>query len=127
MAIERASQISRSRRSGTITHAEPVLAESVRRLVEALRPEQIFLVGSRARGDDRADSDYDIMVIVPESDVPPHRWAQQAHRALRDVRVAADILVSTRQELDRFLPVPGSLAATVLREGRLIYDARPEV
>lgn len=126
MAIERASQ-PKSRQGGTVAHDEPVLAETVQRLVDALRPEQIYLFGSRARGDAQADSDYDIMVIVPESDVPPHCRAQLAHRALRGVRAAADILVSTRQEFDRFLPVPGSLAATVLREGRLVYDARPEV
>jgi predicted nucleotidyltransferase len=127
MAIQRASQLSELRQGDTVAHAEPVLAEAVQRLVDALQPEQIYLFGSRARGDDRADSDYDIMVIVPESDVPPHRRAQLAHRALRGVRAAADILVSTRHEFDRFLSVPGSLAATVLREGRLVYDTRPEV
>jgi predicted nucleotidyltransferase len=104
-----------------------VLAEVVHRLVDALQPEQIYLFGSRARGDSQADSDYDVMVIVPESDLPPHRRAQLAHRALFGVRAATDILVSTREEFDRFLSVPGSLAATVLREGRLVYDARPEV
>lgn len=109
------------------TVADPLLDEAVRRLVDALRPEQIYLFGSRARGDYQADSDYDFMVIVPESDLLPHRRAQLAHRALRGVRAPADILVWTRQEFDRFLPVPGSLAATVLREGRLLYDARPEV
>jgi hypothetical protein len=66
------------------------------------------------------------MVIVPESDVPPHRRAQLAHRALRGVQAAADILVSTRQEFDRFLSVAGPLAATVIREGRLLYDARSQ-
>jgi predicted nucleotidyltransferase len=107
--------------------AEPPLGAVVGRLVDVLEPERIYLFGSRARGDDQADSDYDIMVIVPESDVPPHRRAQLAHRTLRGIRAAADILVWTRQEFDRFRPVPGSLAATVLREGRLLYDARPEI
>jgi predicted nucleotidyltransferase len=122
MAIERAGQ----GRRATATVAEPLLDEVVGCLVDALQPEQVYLFGSRARGDNQPDSDYDFMVIVPQSDLPPHRRAQQAHRALGGIRVAADILVWTRQEFDRFLPVPGSLAATVLREGRLLYDARPE-
>ena len=126
MTIERVGQISDPGGHATAAVAEPPLNEVVGRLVNALEPEQIYLFGSRARGDAQADSDYDIMVIVSESDVPPHRRAQLTHRALGGIRVAADILVSTRQELDRFLPVPGSLAATVLREGRLISDARPE-
>jgi uncharacterized protein len=127
VAIERASQHSDSERSVGATVAESSLDEVARQLVNALQPEQIYLFGSRARGDSLVDSDYDLMVIVGESDVPPHRRAQLAHHALHRIRVAADILVWTRQEFDRFLSVPGSLAATILREGRLLYDARPEV
>jgi predicted nucleotidyltransferase len=123
MVIERAGQGSGPPRGGSAAVADPLLAEAVRRLVDALRPEQIYLFGSRGRGDSREDSDYDFMVVVQDSDVPPHRRAQLAHLALRDVRVAADILVWTRQEFDHFLPVAGSLAATILREGRLLYDA----
>jgi hypothetical protein len=109
------------------TVPDPLLDEAVRRLVDTLQPEQIYLFGSRARGDNQGDSDYDLMVIVHESDLPPHRRAQRAHHALRGIRAAADIIVSTPEEFDRFLSVPGSLAATVLREGRLLYDARPQV
>jgi predicted nucleotidyltransferase len=101
--------------------ADPVLAEAVRRLVDVFGPEQIYLFGSRARCDGREDSDYDLMVIVRDSDVPSHRRAQLAHLALGDVRIAVDILVWTPEEFDRFLPVAGSIAATILREGRLLY------
>ena len=125
--IERAGKDSDSERRATATVAEPLLDEVMGRLVDALEPERIYLFGSRARGDSQDDSDYDVMVVVPGSDLPPHRRAQLAHRALGGIRVAADILVWTRQEFEHFRPVPGSLAATVLREGRLVYDARPEV
>jgi predicted nucleotidyltransferase len=48
------------------TAGDPVLSEVVRRLVEAYRPEYIYLFGSVARGDAGPDSDYDIMVVVPD-------------------------------------------------------------
>lgn len=121
MAIERASE-TRSRQGGVVAHADPVLAEAVQRLVDALRPEQIYLFGSRARGDHQPDSDYDLMVIVAESDMPPHHRAQLAHRALHGVRISKDLLVWTRAEFERYAPVVASLPATVLREGRLLYD-----
>src|SRR3712207_6399590 len=105
VAIERASQHSDSERTVNVAVSEPSLGEVVRQLVNALQPEQIYLFGSRARRDSLADSDYDFMVIVRESDLPPHRRAQLAHLALHRIRVAADILVSTRQEFDRFLSV----------------------
>jgi hypothetical protein len=44
------------------TASDAALSEVVRRLVEAYRPERIYLFGSVARGDAGPDSDYDIMV-----------------------------------------------------------------
>ncbi len=38
---------------------DALLAEVVRRLIEAYQPERIHLFGSKARGDDGPDSDYD--------------------------------------------------------------------
>jgi predicted nucleotidyltransferase len=45
---------------------DPVLGEVVRRLSEVYHPLQIYLFGSAARGDAGPDSDYDIMVVVPD-------------------------------------------------------------
>ena len=66
MAIERASQHSDSEQTVGATVAEPLLGEVVRQLVNALQPEQIYLFGSRARGDSQVDSDYDFMVVLPD-------------------------------------------------------------
>ena len=52
---------------------DSVLAEIARRLVEAYRPERIYLFGSVARGEAGPDSDYDIMVIVPDDAPLKHR------------------------------------------------------
>ena len=53
------------------------LAEIVPRLIEAYRPERIYLFGSRARDDFAADSDYDFMVVVPDS-APPRAQAKSS-------------------------------------------------
>lgn len=42
---------------------DPRLAEAVRCLVEGLHPRAIILFGSRARGTNRAESDYDLLVV----------------------------------------------------------------
>ena len=39
------------------------LAEAVNRLVQGLHPRAIILFGSRARGTNRTESDYDLLVI----------------------------------------------------------------
>ena len=106
-----------------VTDGDPILAEIVRRLIEALHPERIYLFGSRARGDAGPDSDYDLMVVVPHLTEPGHRLAQQAHSVLWGLGTAADILVWSREAFDKRLHLKASLPATVLREGTLLHAA----
>ncbi len=102
---------------------DPVLAEVVRRLTEACRPERIYLFGSKARGDAGPDSDYDIMVVVPESSEPAYRRAKKAYESLRGVGTAVDVLVWTREAFDSRLHLKASFPSTIVREGRLLYAA----
>ena len=102
---------------------DPVLAEVVRRLVEAYHPERIYLFGSRARGDDGPDSDYDMMVIVPDDTPPTLRRSGRAYESLWGMQVPTDVLVWTRDEFDRRLHLRASLPSTILREGRLVHGA----
>jgi hypothetical protein len=62
-------------------------------------------------------------VVVPESTLPGYKRDQIAFRALTGLGVAKDVLVLTREEFDRKATVVCSLAATVLREGELLYVA----
>lgn len=103
------------------TATEPALAEVVGRLVEAFQPERIYLFGSHARGEEEPDSDYDLMVVVPASDLPGYKRDQLAYQALQGVGVAKDVLVWTRGEFDARLHLVASLPATIEREGRLLY------
>jgi len=102
---------------------DPALAEVVHRLVEAYRPDKIYLFGSKARGDAGPDSDYDIMVVVPSSDRPAHRRAREAYEILHGIGTAVDVLVWTREGFDSRLHLKASFPSTIVREGRLLYAA----
>lgn len=102
---------------------DPKLAEIVRRLVEAYRPDRIYLFGSCARGEATRDSDYDLMVVVPDSVPHERRGSRLAYQVLWGTGTAADILVWTREAFDRRLHLKASLPATVVREGRLVHAA----
>jgi predicted nucleotidyltransferase len=99
------------------------LAEIVNRLIEAYHPERIYLFGSRAGTDFGADSDYDFMVVVPDSAPPERRRSRLAYEALRGTGIAADVLVWTRQSFDGRLHLRASLPYTIVSEGRLLYAA----
>jgi len=106
-----------------VRQEDPTLDEVVRRIVTTLRPERVYLFGSRARGEVGPDSDYDLLVVVTEAREPTHHLSQQAHAALWGMGVSADILVWTRRGFEERLGVVASLPALVMREGRLLYAA----
>ncbi|HLH18241.1 MAG TPA: nucleotidyltransferase domain-containing protein [Bryobacteraceae bacterium] len=100
-----------------------VLNTIVERLVSLYRPERIYLFGSVARGDASPDSDYDLMVVVPDSTPQSLRDPGLAYRALWRLGAAIDPLVWTRTQFDSRLHLRASLPSTILREGRLLYAA----
>ena len=102
---------------------ESVLQEMVRRLVEAIDPDRIILFGSRARGDARPDSDVDLLVIK-DSDEPPHRRVIPAYRALTGLGVPKDIIWRTPDEVRDWSQVRNYVTTRALREGRVLYEKR---
>jgi uncharacterized protein len=103
--------------------ADPVLTDIVGRLVGAYRPERVYLFGSMARGDAGPDSDYDLMVVVPDDAPPERKESGLAYKALRGTGVAADVLVCTHSYFEARRHLRASLPGTILREGRLLHAA----
>ena len=102
---------------------DPVLSEVVHRLRELYRPEQIYLFGSTARGESGPDSDYDLMVVVPDG-MPTHlRDSGRAYKAIWRLGIASDVLVWTHSNFEDRLHLKASLPATIVREGKLLYAA----
>ncbi len=100
---------------------EAVLQEIVRRLVEALEPDKIILFGSRARGDALPRSDFDLL-IIKDSDEPPHRRDARAYRAVGMVGACKDLLWYTPSEVVQWADATNHVIARALREGRVLYE-----
>jgi hypothetical protein len=95
----------------------------VERLIEAYEPERIYLFGSKARGDYGPDSDFDLMVVVPNDAPEDHKQSRLAYERLWGTGTAADVLVWTCGRFESRAHLRASLAGTILREGRLLYAA----
>src|SRR5262249_5704548 len=93
---------------------------AVRILAEAARPTRIILFGSHARGDAREDSDIDLLVIEPRVE-DRAREMVRLRRLLRPLRVPADILVYSADEVARWGDQPGSALYWALREGTVVH------
>lgn len=89
----------------------------VSRIVRDAAPLDIWLFGSRARGEAVIDSDWDLLVVLPDDadDTlldPVFGWRLQ-----RDSGVRADVLTATRGDLDAVWDVPNTIGYVLAREG----------
>ena len=96
------------------------IQQMVELIVAQFQPEKIILFGSHARGAGTADSDVDLLVIMP---VEGSKRAKQLQirAAVHDVHVPKDILVSRPEEFQWRKDVIGTIEWPAVREGRLLY------
>lgn len=98
------------------------LAKLLPIIVEALDPLEVWLFGSRAEGRAHADSDYDLLVVLPDDateeqlDLPSKFWL--ADRA----RVTADIVPLTISEFNDDKDVLDTLARAAWVRGKCLYE-----
>ncbi len=108
--------------SSAVDKADQVLAEIVERLVSVYHPERIYLFGSMARGEAGPDSDYDILLVMPDDSPPELLRPTRAYEALWGLP-AVDVHVWLRSRFESRMHLRASLPSTVTREGRELYAA----
>jgi len=102
---------------------DDLVREIVRRIVDTALPEKVILFGSRARGDARPNSDFDVLVIK-QSDEPRYCRSAPLYVALADLPVEVEVMVYTPEEVEEWSQVPQAFVTTALREGTTIYERR---
>jgi predicted nucleotidyltransferase len=95
----------------------PAIRPLVERIARDMAPADIWLFGSRARGDAAPDSDWDLLVVLPDDAAealldPVRPWA-----LARESGVRADMLVATQGDLAACWGVPNTLGYDLARHG----------
>jgi uncharacterized protein len=85
----------------------------VRLVVDGVQPEAVLLFGSRARGDQRVNSDFDFAVKSARLD--PGKWAEV------QVAIAEEPLTLYSVDLVHFEAMSLEYQVNISREGKLLY------
>jgi uncharacterized protein len=94
----------------------------IRRIVDRLDPEEIWLFGSRAEGRARPDSDYDLIAILPDGASPEALDLVKAWSIISGLGIPADLVPYTRSEFEEEKDAVGTLAKAAFHRGRRIYE-----
>ena len=98
------------------------LDDLVAKIVARANPVQVWLFGSRARGDHDEDSDYDIMIVVDDSWPDGKANAIEAYKLVEGRKIPVDALMIRESIFRRDKGVIGTLSDVVWAEGRLLHD-----
>lgn len=85
---------------------------------EYLPDSEVLLFGSRARKDERSDSDYDILLITNTSLTPKEKLPLRTkiRKILLLDGIRSDILIQSKSEVDQKKNLPGHIVRRILRE-----------
>ena len=106
---------------------DALIEQMAQAIVAEVDPEQVILFGSRGRGDEREDSDIDLLVVEAEPFGPERSRRQEMVRlyhALAQFPVPADVLVYSREDVAYWRDSLNHVLARALREGKVLYERR---
>ncbi len=87
-----------------------------------LAPEEVWLFGSRARRTLGPDSDWDLLVILPDTAPEEEFDLAEVWASLRDLRrMRVEVIPVRRHDFESDRDTPGELAEAVAREGHVVY------
>lgn len=101
---------------------EQIVADLVRQIVASVRPLRVILFGSSATDIARADSDIDLLIVMPEG-TDRRRTAQRLYVELQGCPLPFDLVVATPGDLERHKDNPGLIYGRILGQGRELYAA----
>jgi predicted nucleotidyltransferase len=90
---------------------------------DILHPVEIWLFGSRARGDSRPDSDWDLLAVLPDDAPEALSDPVLAWRISSESTVRSTVLATRQQDIADIWGLPNTLGYDLSRDGvRLLVD-----
>ena len=104
--------------------SEKTILKRIKSMVLAMLPDsKVLLFGSRARGDYNRDSDFDILIITPQT-LPlkeKMNWGNKIHETLVNaLEIPIDVFINSEKEVAVKRELPGHTIRWAMKEGIIL-------
>ena len=100
-----------------------ILADIVKRVVRAAKPEKIVLFGSAARGTMGPRSDIDLLVIK-RGKFDHWRLLTTIYNALSEIDIGVDVVLASPETVEQYRNSYCLVYYPAMREGKIVYEAQ---
>ncbi|HHF52315.1 MAG TPA: nucleotidyltransferase domain-containing protein [Candidatus Aminicenantes bacterium] len=101
------------------------MSSSLEKAIEVIdrvaKPDKIILFGSRARGDHKAASDYDLLVLKRGVE-QRRKLVQNIYLSFKNIGAPVDVIVTDLHEYERSKDDPYLIYSKAARNGRVVYE-----
>ncbi len=97
------------------------IKELCKQIVERFRPQKVILFGSYAYGVPNADSDIDLLVVMP-FDGRVHEQAIKIRKGLKS-SMPIDLLVRTPEQVRERVEIEDFFMREIVEQGTILYEA----
>ena len=89
-----------------------------KKIKNMLTNSEVYLFGSRARGDYNQESDYDILIVVQENLIPKEKIKIRStlRNELSREYIYADIILQSNEEIESKRNIPGNVVHYAMKE-----------
>ena len=95
------------------------ILEQIKKTAEQFLPgSEVILFGSRARNNASPESDYDTLIVIDHSLNPKEKLLLRTkiRKALLEKEIRSDILIQSREEIERKKSLPGHIIRSILKD-----------
>jgi uncharacterized protein len=97
------------------------LEKAIEIIVQVADPDKIILFGSRARGNNSRDSDYDLLVLK-KSVEKRRKLAQEIYLNFENIGAPVDVIVADLDKYEELKKDPYLIYIEADKEGKVVYE-----
>jgi len=97
------------------------LKKAIEIIAQVAKPDRIILFGSQARGDNREESDYDLLVLKRGLE-KRRALTQKIYLKFKDMGAPIDVIVADLDTYEQLKTDPYLIYSEAARNGRTVYE-----